>query len=499
MHGDEANQAVRTGTLLEGGGYRYDPNDHHGPVLYYAALPFCRATSKTFAATTERNYRLVPVAFFALTLLLISALGRSAESGIFPGETSIVVALFLMALSPAMAYYSRFFIQETLLITFQTGLLFCAVRYACVCASGRVEDDCTRGCWALAFGAFAGLAIATKETFVLTCAAGVVALLLSCGWQRLRDCWSTRDLLLAITAAVVVALLFFSSFFTHPRGIYDALFTTVQAYLTRATAVPEHQHPWNFYLKIIFWFKYGRGPLWSEATLLVPALVTAVASFWPRRGRPATAVRLWRFLTLYTIALTVIYSAIPYKTPWCALSFLHGYILLAAIGVGLVLQGAGKLPDRLIGRLAQGVVVTLVVVVAWHNWLQLKRACFEMPADPRNPFVYAHTGADALSMVAAIDKAARAAHGYNTPIAFAVPTPDTWPLPWYLRKYKQVGYWTEVAAIPAGFNPTILIVAADQGDQADARFGQNKQANFYGVRPGVLVNLFLPRATSPKP
>ena len=39
MHHDEANQAVRTGMLLESGEYRYSPEDHHGPALYYLTLP----------------------------------------------------------------------------------------------------------------------------------------------------------------------------------------------------------------------------------------------------------------------------------------------------------------------------------------------------------------------------------------------------------------------------------------------------------------------------
>ena len=39
MHSDEANQAVKAGELLETGHYAFDPHDHHGPVLYYAALP----------------------------------------------------------------------------------------------------------------------------------------------------------------------------------------------------------------------------------------------------------------------------------------------------------------------------------------------------------------------------------------------------------------------------------------------------------------------------
>ena len=39
MHADEANQAVKLGELLDAGRYTFDPSDHHGPTLYYAAVP----------------------------------------------------------------------------------------------------------------------------------------------------------------------------------------------------------------------------------------------------------------------------------------------------------------------------------------------------------------------------------------------------------------------------------------------------------------------------
>ena len=38
MHADEAIHADKLGTLLEGGGYAYDPADYHGPTLYYLTL-----------------------------------------------------------------------------------------------------------------------------------------------------------------------------------------------------------------------------------------------------------------------------------------------------------------------------------------------------------------------------------------------------------------------------------------------------------------------------
>lgn len=462
MHGDEANQAVRTGMLMDEGRYRYDPTDHHGPVLYFAALPFCRATASRFADTTEWNYRLVPVAFSLLTLALMAAFGK-----LFLNDGGLAAALLLVAMSPLMVYYNRFFIQETMLATFLAGMFLCGWKW---CTASR------KAAWAAGFGVSAGLAMATKETVVLSFAAAGVAGLAAFGWRRIRAAWSWRDAAIAGGIALAVAALFFSSFFTYPHGIHDALFSTVSAYIHRATGVPEHQHPWHFYFDVLFWFRYGRGPVWSEAGILAPALIAIV---WAWR-RKQLAVR---FLAIYTIALSIIYSAIPYKTPWCALTFLHGWLVLAGVGMG-VLWNYGKTGIRC-------ACVLLLAVLLWREGVQSWRAAYKYPADPRNPYVYAHTGTDAMNLVAAVKAAAAKAQGLDTPIALAVPTPDTWPLPWYLRAYRNVGYWTKVEEIPAEFAPAVLIVAADQGDVAEMRFGKGKRAAFYGIRPGTLLNLFI--------
>ncbi len=495
MHGDEANQTVRAGMLMDSGVYHYDPNDHHGPVMYYVAMPFCHATADNFADTTERNFRLVTVLFSVLTLLLMLGLGaRVSDGGLFSNRFGLLFALLFTAISPALTYYSRFFIQESMLVCFLTGMFVCGYGYVHVRKKNSAAIK--PAIMAALFGVFAGLCLATKETTVLSFAAMFFAAVTVFGYRRFKQFWSTRDLLIATAAAVFIAVLFFSSFFTYPQGVADALFATVKTYFFRATGVPEHHHPWNFYLKIIFWFKYGRGPVWSEASVLIPAVIALFVSwitFFKNRAEPSSHNLFVRFMIVYTLVLTAIYCAIPYKTPWCALSFLHGYILLAGVGFGYAvdfLKRHSSLPVKYIGATA------LLLFTAWFGYchtLQNLRACGEMSADPRNPYVYAHTGRDAMELVAAIETAAAAAQGYETFIAIAVPTPDTWPLPWYLRKYKNVGYWTHVDQIPERAHPVIIVAAADQGDIADQRFGEGKHCNFYGIRPGTLLNLFVPK------
>src|SRR6185369_6086136 len=124
MHNDEAVNAIKFGHLWEKGAYRYDPNEHHGPSLFYATLAIARLTSSPdFAHLTETKLRLVTVAFgLGLILLLplvVDGLGRNP---------TLWAALFT-AVSPAMVFYSRYYIHEMLLGFFSLLALAAAWRY----------------------------------------------------------------------------------------------------------------------------------------------------------------------------------------------------------------------------------------------------------------------------------------------------------------------------------------------------------------------------------
>ena len=125
MHHDEANQAVRFGQLLETGEYRYDRNDHHGPTLYYLTLPAAWARGQTtLASLDERTLRVVPALFGAGFILLLPLMARGL------GRGAVAAAQLLAALSPALTYYSRFYIQESVLLFFVAGFLIALGRYA---------------------------------------------------------------------------------------------------------------------------------------------------------------------------------------------------------------------------------------------------------------------------------------------------------------------------------------------------------------------------------
>ena len=124
MHGDEAIHAIKFGQLLEQGTYRYDRNDYHGPTLnYFTLIPAKLSGAANLKQVNEMTLRIVPVVFGTLLVLLLLLLADGLGTG------ATIIAAILTAISPAMVFYSRYYIQEMLLVCFTFGLIVSGYRY----------------------------------------------------------------------------------------------------------------------------------------------------------------------------------------------------------------------------------------------------------------------------------------------------------------------------------------------------------------------------------
>ena len=70
---------------------------------------------------------------------------------------------------------------------------------------------------------------------------------------------------------------------------------------------------------------------WSELATIILAVVGIFSSFFLQKKTTKEIIFL-RVLSLYTIINLLIYSIIPYKTPWSILPFLQAAIILAGFG-----------------------------------------------------------------------------------------------------------------------------------------------------------------------
>jgi uncharacterized protein (TIGR03663 family) len=284
-----------------------------------------------------------------------------------------------------------------------------------------------------------------------------------------------------LLAAGVVSVVLFTSFFTHPSGLVDSI-RTYLPWLHRAAGHSPHVHPFYFYLERLAFFHHGRGPVWSEGLILLLAGAGAIAAI-TRRGLADANVSLARFITFYAIILTLAYSAISYKTPWCLLGFLQPIILLAGIG-GVVLLRLFK--SRLLQMTMGAALLVAAGHLAWLAW----RANFLFESDRRNPYVYAQTVPDLLDLVDKVKALAKShSEGNKMLIQVMAPQGDYWPLPWYLRQFKQVGWWDHV---PDDLSAPIMIVGSKFCAGLDKKTNQGWSAlGMYGLRPGIVVQLYV--------
>ncbi len=441
MHGDEAIHAVKFGQLLEHGTYIYDPNEYHGPTLNYLTLiPAWLTSAKNLTEVNEFTLRIVPV-FMGVTLVLLVLL---ISDGM--GPRAAIYAALLTAISPAMVFYSRYYIQEMLLVCFNFGLIASGYRYL------RSKNIL----WALFAGIFAGLMHASKETCIIAFGSMLLALLITLLTRNQKNYFSDAvksikplHLAAAIGAAVVISILFYSSFLTNPRGILDSV-RTYSTYFNRAGAETVHIHLWYYYLKTLIYYRYDSGPIWTEAIIVILALIGFIAAM-AKKVPLSTDVNLLRFIAFYTLIMTIAYSVIAYKTPWCMLGFLHGMILLAGVGaVVLIRLVTGKLPRLIIILLLSGATVHLT----WQAYL----SNYKYYADSRNPYVYAHPTTDVFTLVDRIEYYFKAhSDGRHMSIEVICPGHDYWPLPWYLRSFTRVSY---IDKITNDELPAPLIIAS---------------------------------------
>lgn len=452
MHADEANQAVKTGELLEHGRYAYDPHDHHGPTLYYAALPIAWLRGQpTLAALDETTLRLVPALAGTFAVILFGLL--AAPLGRFP---SLAAAAFL-AVSPPAVYYSRYFVQETLLAAFTLAAIVFAAHWWRRGGLGA----------ALAAGACLGLMQATKESAPLFLAAAAVALVFVRP-PRPASPRLARDLTAAALAALLVAALFYSSFGMHFAGLRDAFATYFQS-SHRLAGATGHEKPWWYYAQLFTWRRAGGLVFQQLAFTSLAAAGSALAFVLPARSR------LLRGAAIYTLLVFAALSFTPYKTPWHAIHLVPGLALLAA-------GALAAMPRRWIGGL-------LAFMVLASLWPQTRLVAFLRPADERNPYAYVHSSTDVLRFRPLAEAAlARLPGGI-----IRVISEEYWPLPWYLRGLDRVGYWTTP---PADCDGALVIASSDLADMVRSRLHGAYRESLLGLRPGYICVVFT-RTSSP--
>ena len=138
-------------------------------------------------------------------------------------------------------------------------------------------------------------------------------------------------------------------------------------------------------------------------------------------------------------------------------------------------------------------VAAAFLVASGHLGWQAWRASVTYASDPRNPYVYAQTVPDAVRMATRI-RALAALHpdGAGMLVSVIAAPHEQWPLPWYLRTMPHVGYWTAPGDALALSAP-VVVASMDHAAAVEAALGDRFVSEFYGLRPEVLLTLYIER------
>src|SRR5258706_3388901 len=177
LHHDEGVNGNFLVTLVREGKYTYNPENYHGPTLYFFSAVISwiarflggKAFGENYGLTTF-NIRLVTAAFGIGTIWLVLLLRKRI------GSLGALAAAALVALSPGGVYLSRYFIHESLFVFFTLGIVVAALKYY----------DTWRATYLILASISAALMVATKETWIMNGPVLLIALVVTQDYWWLR-------------------------------------------------------------------------------------------------------------------------------------------------------------------------------------------------------------------------------------------------------------------------------------------------------------------------
>lgn len=437
LHGDEAVNAYKLGEIIEEDVFRYDPYEYHGPALYFFSYLLTKVLGKDrFAFLDEWDLRILPVTA-GLMLLLLPLFYRK-----FIGWELTLSSVFLLSFSAPLLFYSRYYIHEPLFALFIYLLLFQIFSY--LKQPGMLK--------AAGIGVSTAMVLATKETWlvIFPAIAGASAMFLYLNSTvRGSGKWiQAKYLIAALMAFMVIFVLMFSWFFRHTAGITEAI-AAIPNYFQRGVGDSVHNHPWYTYFSWLFFYPSYDGTYWTEAAVFLLSLTGIGFLLWEGKTENP-GIQYLQFIAFYGYLSFFLFSLIPYKTPWNLLTFYPAILVTGAFGI---IQSYRWFLDRK-GKM---VFLALIVMAGIHFIWQSLVLNFRLDTDPGNPYVYAHPLPDVVELASELDSlAAVSPDGYNIPIQIIIPGNDYWPLPWYLRRFRQTG-WLET--VPEEGLPAPVIIS----------------------------------------
>ena len=377
LHHDEGVNYFFANEILETGRFIYEPLNYHGPFYFFAL-----ALSFLIFGISEFSLRF-PAAVFGILIAVLPLF-------LLKGREKYFISLFLL-FSPSLMYYSRYSIHEGAFVLFS----FLAVYFFSLILHRRDLKYLPVFSIALAF------MFVTKETSIIMLF--ILFIIVIVNFRRIREInfkENYKGILISVLLFLFIYILFFSSFFLNFNGLRDSI-RAFFPWIDRGLNEIGHDKPFFYYSLLLLEY---------ELPIFLFFLIGLVYFFrFYRRDIFVLNFFIWGILSF------IIYSLIPYKTPWLLINIIVPMCFVA-----------GFMFDNLNRRwkfLLFGISVIYLFSAAFYlNFVE--------PWQSDNKLAYVHTDKDVLNLVDRIDDG-------DGPILIV--SKEYWPLPFYLHG-RNVSY-----------------------------------------------------------
>lgn len=408
-HFDEGVNGWFADQMTQIGHFRYDPNNYHGPLHFYAVF-----LSQTLFG---RNLWALRLPAIISAMLAVWALLRYRE---FFGATTARVAALAMALSPAYVFYGRYSIHESWMVFFVASLMWGIL--------GLWQKGERRFLHTVVWATVGMILI--KETYVIHVGCFLLAGLTLWLWQKVvpsrpawpiaKQQWTAKDWGAPLGLAALAIVFFYSGNF-QDFNLLKGLYQTFQAWFHTGVEAGGHEkttfslfgvEQLNYYwLALMAWYEWA-----------------ALAGFIAAIGYAGATDARMRYVAIYGGGVLAAFSIIPYKTPWCIISIIWPFYLTlgAVVTVGM---------KRWKGPVIAGLVALFGVSLGQTIWLN-----FFNYTNAAIPYVYVQTYEEVDRLTEPLlEMAKKDPRHYH--LRGQIVLDSYYPLPWIFGDFTSVGYF----------------------------------------------------------
>jgi uncharacterized protein (TIGR03663 family) len=429
FHHDESQDAYFSWLFRKTGDYQYNPL-LHGPLRFYlTGLMYLLFGDSDFTARLAPA--LMGTTMVALPFGLRGVLGRPAA----------FLAAALLAFEPTYLYFSRFAREDIYIACLTLALIVVIWRFL---SEPRKSHPAM-------IGALLALSFATKEsTFITVFVIGSFFLIALAAKPTRAQVWGpVRGVGLeawgwALAAFAGVFTVLFTTFLTHPHGLWDGIYTGLKYWLDQQ-GVHRGNEPREFYGVLLVFVEW-------------PALIfgTIGAISLLRRRSLFGMFLVWDFLLSFAV-----YSWASEKFAWLVMHPLLPLLLLSGAGLQAIWQARGAW--RYVGLAVAAVGIFYYGASSW-------RINFGgHGADPDELLVSTQSSTEVKQVSEQVLSLAASRGPTKPPLTVTVDAADgaTFPYAWYFR-HLAVGYLDESVANAAPPTTDVALLT----DESRARLGR---------------------------